>query len=109
MVQMLLKMTAVTAIYIILTIVLWKITKNKKMTPAWIIGIGIFYGICSILSTHFGIDYTNMLLNVRDIGPLAAGLFCRDLLGNRLLPPDRLFCFHLSGRFRFSIYEYLHF
>ena len=81
MVQMLLKMTAVTAIYIILTIVLWKITKNKKMTPAWIIGIGIFYGICSILSTHFGIDYTNMLLNVRDIGPLAAGLFFHPVYG----------------------------
>lgn len=81
MAQMLLKMTAVTALYIILTIVLWKITKNKKMTPAWIIGIGIFYGICSILSTHFGIDYTNMLLNVRDIGPLAAGLFFHPVSG----------------------------
>ncbi len=81
MVQMILQMTGVTALYVVLTIILWKITKDRKMTPGWIIGIGIFYGICSILSTHFGIDYTNMLLNVRDIGPLAAGLFFHPVSG----------------------------
>ena len=78
---MILQMTGVTALYVVLTIILWKITKDRKMTPGWIIGIGIFYGICSILSTHFGIDYTNMLLNVRDIGPLAAGLFFHPVSG----------------------------
>ena len=81
MVQMILQMTGVTALYVVLTIILWKITKDRKMTPGWIIGIGIFYGICSILSTHFGIDYTNMMLNVRDIGPLAAGLFFHPVSG----------------------------
>ena len=78
---MILQMTGVTALYVVLTIILWKITKDRKMTPGWIIGIGIFYGICSILSTHFGIDYTNMMLNVRDIGPLAAGLFFHPVSG----------------------------
>ena len=33
------------------------------------------FGICSIMSTHLGVDYRNMILNVRDLGPLIAGLF----------------------------------
>ena len=35
----------------------------------------IVRGICSVLSTHFGVDYNHMMVNVRDIGPLTAGLF----------------------------------
>ncbi len=46
-----------------------------------IFGIGLIYGICSILSTHFAVDYVHMLLNVRDIGPLAAGLFFHPVSG----------------------------
>ena len=37
--------------------------------------IGIIFGISSVLSTHFGVTYDRMIINVRDIGPLAAGLF----------------------------------
>ena len=40
-----------------------------------------FNGLCSVLSNHIGIDYGDMVLNVRDIGPLAAGLFFDPLSG----------------------------
>ena len=36
--------------------------------------IGVVFGISSIISTHFGVEYEGMIINVRDIGPLAAGL-----------------------------------
>lgn len=80
-ITMILKMSAVTMLYILLTVFLWKKTNGKKQTPALIIGIGLIYGICSILSTHFAVDYVHMLLNVRDIGPLAAGLFFHPVSG----------------------------
>ena len=81
MLNMLLRMSAVTGLYILGTILLWKMIGNKKMTPLRIIGVGIFYGICSILSTHYSVDYVDMLLNVRDMGPLAAGLFFHPVSG----------------------------
>lgn len=81
MVQMILKMAGASALYVFVTILLWKINKDKKLSAASIIGIGVFYGVCSIVSTHFAVDYTNMLLNVRDIGPLAAGLFFHPAAG----------------------------
>ena len=81
MLQMILKMSGVTLLYIILTVVLWIKTHRKKTTPAMIIGIGITYGICSVLSTHISVNYGDMLLNVRDIGPLAAGLFFHPVSG----------------------------
>ena len=75
MFTMILKMSAVTLLYVILTVVIWKFTKGKKLSLPIKIVIGVIYGICSVLSTHFGIDYSDMLLNVRDLGPLSAGLF----------------------------------
>ncbi len=81
MVTMLLKMTAATAIYVVLTILLWERLRDKKLNPGIIILIGLVYGLGSVLSTHFGVDYGHMLLNVRDIGPLAAGLFFHPVSG----------------------------
>ena len=78
---MLLKMTAATALYVVMTIFIWKLLQNKKMTAPIIILVGIAYGIGSVLSTHFAVDYEHMLLNVRDIGPLAAGLFFHPVSG----------------------------
>lgn len=75
MTVMILKMTTVTMLYVILTVLLWKCIQGKKLSAGGKVGIGLVYGICSILSTHFGVDYGHMLLNVRDMGPLAAGLF----------------------------------
>ena len=81
MLAMILKMSAVTALYVILTVVIWKFTGKRKISFPVKIVIGVIYGLCAVLSTHFGIDYNDMLLNVRDLGPLSAGLFFDPLSG----------------------------
>ena len=78
---MILKMSAVTAIYVVLTVLIWKFTRKRRITLPIKLGIGVIYGFGAILSTHFGIDYSDMLLNVRDLGPLSAGLFFNPLSG----------------------------
>lgn len=75
MVNMIVKMSLVTIIYVMVTMTLWLCFGNKKMTLANKIFIGLIFGVCSIFSTHFGIDYGHMMLNVRDLGPLIAGLY----------------------------------
>ncbi len=74
MLTMILKMSLITAFYVVLTVFLWLRTRNRKLTGVDRIFIGVIYGICSILSTHFGVNYDTMIINIRDIGPLAAGL-----------------------------------
>ena len=81
MFDMILRMSIVTLLYITLSVVLWVNVRNKKIGNVGRITIGIIYGICSILSTHFGIDFGDYVLNVRDIGPLAAGLFFDPVSG----------------------------
>ena len=77
MISMIIKMSLVTILYIALTaaLKLWVHTDKSELTVRKRIFIGIVYGICAILSTHFGVVYDEMALNVRDIAPLAAGLF----------------------------------
>ena len=75
MVTMILKMSGVTALYVLLTVLIWKRAQGRKMTGAMKLVIGVIYGLCAVLSTHFGVDYSHMMLNVRDMGPLSAGLF----------------------------------
>ena len=78
---MILKMTAVTALYVVLTVLLWKSLQRRTMT-AWLrLAVGVIYGGCAVLSTHFGVDYSHMMLNVRDLGPLSAGLFFDPVSG----------------------------
>ncbi len=77
----LIKMVAITALYVILTWFLWSRVKNKKISLFGKIIIGVIYGGCSILSTHYGVDYGSMLLNLRDVAPLAAGLFFHPVSG----------------------------
>ena len=81
MLPMLLKMSAVTAVNVLLTVLLWSKTKNRKLTAAIKLGIGLVYGLFAVLSTHFAVNYSHMLLNVRDMGPLAAGLFFDPISG----------------------------
>ena len=81
MLSMILRMSAVTFAYVIVNYIIWYRTKGKKITTSGKISIGIIYGICAILSTHFGIDYEHMMLNVRDIAPLSAGLFFDPISG----------------------------
>ena len=81
MIAMILKMTGMALLYTLLTMLLWMRLSGKPLTLARRILVGVIYGICSVLSTHFGVDYGHMLLNLRDIGPLAAGLFFHPLSG----------------------------
>ncbi len=75
MLIMILKMTGITALYIALTAAMWFWTKEKKLGIAKKVAIGVVFGLSSVLSTHFGVSYGHSVVNVRDIGPLAAGLF----------------------------------
>ena len=75
MLSMLFKMTMVTTLYVLLTALVWKRTHEKPLTIKNKVLIGFLYGLCAVLSTHFGVDYQHMMLNVRDLGPLSAGLF----------------------------------
>lgn len=81
MLSMLLKMSAISILYVVLTVLLWYKTYKKGLSPAGRVTIGILYGICSILSTHYAVDYGDMLLNLRDVAPLAAGLFFHPVSG----------------------------
>ena len=75
MISMILKMSAVTGVNILLTYVVWRLVKDKKMTIRIRILLGVIYGGCAVLSTHFGVTYEHSVINIRDVGPLAAGLF----------------------------------
>ena len=74
-------MSGSTLIYIILVAAMWFLTKGKKLNIKYKIFIGVIFGLSSVLSTHAGVSYENMVMNVRDIGPLAAGLFFSPLSG----------------------------
>ena len=75
MISMIWKMSAITILYVLLTALLWIKLHDKEMTTGRRLAVGLIFGVCSVLSTHFGVDYGHMMINVRDIGPLAAGLF----------------------------------
>ena len=81
MANMIVQMSLITIAYIIVTMVLWLSVGEKKMTPSLKILVGVVFGICSILSTHFGVNYVQMMLNVRDLGPLIAGLYFDPISG----------------------------
>ena len=72
---MIIKMSLITLAYVAVTFLLWKSVRDRELNIGDKIGLGFLYGILSVFSTHFGIDYGDMVLNVRDLGPMAAGLF----------------------------------
>ncbi|MDO5702193.1 MAG: SpoIIE family protein phosphatase [Lachnospiraceae bacterium] len=78
---MIAKMSGMVILYVILTYFLWAKLNERKIDVTLRIMIGILYGALSILSTHFGVNYGNMMLNIRDAGPLAAGLFFHPVSG----------------------------
>ena len=81
MLTMILKMTAVTSLYVMLTALIWKRVQGRQLSLSAKLVIGVIYGLCAVLSTHFGVDYVNMMLNVRDMGPLSAGLYFDPMAG----------------------------
>lgn len=78
---MIIKMSVATAVCILLTYIMWVNLKDRKMNAGMIIAVGVVFGLFSVASTHFGIDYGMMILNVRDLGPMAAGLFINPISG----------------------------
>lgn len=78
---MIIKMSLITLSYVAVTFLLWKSVRDRKLSTSEKIALGALYGILSIFSTHFGVDYDRMILNVRDLGPMAAGLFFDPLAG----------------------------
>jgi hypothetical protein len=81
MLFMILKMSGITLAITILTVLLWIYLRDKKITWSIRILLAAVYAGCAILSTHYGVDYSHMLINVRDMGPLCAGLFFDPLAG----------------------------
>ncbi|MCR5812145.1 MAG: SpoIIE family protein phosphatase [Lachnospiraceae bacterium] len=75
MATMILRMTTSVIIYLIITAAVWKYRSRHELTWGSRIGIGLIFGAAAIAATHLGISEEDMILNVRDIGPLAAGLF----------------------------------
>lgn len=78
---MLIKMSLITLAYVAVTFLLWKAVRDRKLSIGDKIGMGFIYGLLSIFSTHFGVDYGDMVMNVRDLGPMAAGLFFDPVSG----------------------------
>lgn len=81
MVIMICKMSAVTILNVLLTLLIRIRTKDREMTLPLKAAVGVVYGVSAILATHFSVNYSQMLLNVRDMGPLAAGLFFDPVSG----------------------------
>ena len=81
MLTMILKMLAAVAIYVTVAMLAWRFWIRRKHSLPMKVCIGIFFGLCSVVSTHISVDFGDMLLNVRDIGPLSAGLFFSPLSG----------------------------
>ncbi len=81
MISMIIKMSGITVGITLLTLLLWLYLRDKKITWPIRIALGILYGMCAVLSTHFGVDYSHMLINVRDMGPMCAGLFFDPISG----------------------------
>ena len=81
MATMIIKMSASILLYVLATFVLWKNLRDKKFNIGRIILVGVIFGGLSVFSTHFSIEYERMILNVRDIGPLAAGLLFDPISG----------------------------
>ena len=81
MFMMILKMSAVTAGNILFSFVLWKFLKNRKMNWGYRIMLAVIFGGFAVLATHFGVDFKDMMINVRDLAPLTAGLFFDPVAG----------------------------
>ena len=81
--SMVLKMTAAVLLYVLITAVLWHACRHKRPLGLGLkILIGLVFGACSVAANHIGIQFHDRpVLNVRDIGPLSAGLFFSPLSG----------------------------
>ena len=79
--SMILKMSAIAIGHVLLTLLLFRQFKHRQMTGKSRVLLGLIYGLCAIISTHFGVEYNGMIINERDLGPLCAGLFFDPVSG----------------------------
>ena len=81
--EMILKMSLATLMYVIITGGLWIFCRKNDRAGriGWKVLAGLVFGACSVAANHIGIEYNAMVLNVRDIGPLSAGLLFSPLSG----------------------------
>ena len=74
-VVMIIKMSLSILLYVSMAAILWRALKDRKMTASLRILVGVAFGVCSVFSTHYGVDYGTMML------PLTAGLFFDPVSG----------------------------
>ena len=79
--EMIIKMSLITCLMCLVNVLIWRLIRGRKLHPAVKLLIGIVFGLAAVFSTHFGVNYEAMVLNVRDIAPLSAGLFFGPLAG----------------------------
>ena len=78
---MILRMSVAVLIYVLITAGLWLVCRKREMTAGLKLLAGLVYGASCVAANHIGIDYGSLILNVRDIGPLTAGLFFSPAAG----------------------------
>lgn len=81
MITMIIKMASVTMAIVLVSALIWVVINDTKLKIRGKIIIGLVYATLAILSTHLGVDYVSMRLNVRDLGPLIAGIFFDPISG----------------------------
>jgi LytS/YehU family sensor histidine kinase len=66
---------------VFINLAVWKYSRSKRFTFLSKIIVGVIYGLVAVFATHFGVEYEHMMLNVRDLAPLSAGLFFDPVSG----------------------------
>ncbi|MBR1751584.1 MAG: SpoIIE family protein phosphatase [Ruminococcus sp.] len=79
--EMIIKMSLITCLMCLLNVLIRQLTKGRELSALAKLLIGAVFGGAAVISTHFGVNYEAMVLNVRDIAPLSAGLFFGPLAG----------------------------
>ena len=50
------------AVGLLLTMLLWMRLRNRRPTVATKLAVGVIFGLCAVLSTHFGVHHEMMVL-----------------------------------------------
>ncbi|MDO4540034.1 MAG: SpoIIE family protein phosphatase [Syntrophomonadaceae bacterium] len=77
--EMIIRMSLAVLLMVALAGAIWAL-EQKTSFGRWrrwaqSLTVGVAFGGAAILCTHYGVVYGNMVLNVRDMAPLTAGLF----------------------------------
>lgn len=85
MVAPVLKIAGETLIVVFVTVGFSLLLRSKEIRrvskPLQTLTLGIVYGMLACLATHYGVQYADQVLNVRDLAPLSVGLFLNPIAG----------------------------